>query len=313
MTAAPAPMPTWAWRLPLPPRYRSAEFWQFHRRDPQQLAERVEGQSLLKGLVWQGQPACLRLELGTDAVAAQLQRDGAGAPIAAGSAEDRSLQRLVRRMLGLAYPPADFEARFAGHAQLGPLLHAQAGLHVPASSTPFEALTWAITGQQISVAAAVSLRRRLVQVAGRPLGRGDLWAYPDAAQVAALDLEALRAAGFSQAKAATLLAVSTAVAAGDLPLDAWAEDEVLPVDAITAALLATKGIGPWTVHYALLRGYGWPDGSLHGDVAVRRALARLLGEEALSPAQTQAWLQAFAPWRALVGAHLWASLATGAY
>jgi len=30
-------------------------------------------------------------------------------------------------------------------------------LRVPVAATPFEALTWAITGQQISVAAAVSI------------------------------------------------------------------------------------------------------------------------------------------------------------
>ena len=33
---------------------------------------------------------------------------------------------------------------------------------MPGSPTPFEALTWAITGQQITVAVAVSLRRKLI-------------------------------------------------------------------------------------------------------------------------------------------------------
>ena len=35
-----------------------------------------------------------------------------------------------------------------------------------------------------------------------------------------------------------------------------------------------KGIGPWTVDYALLRGFARLDGSLHGDAAVRRQLQR---------------------------------------
>ena len=82
---------------------------------------------------------------------------------------------------------------------------------------------------------------------------------------------------------------------------------------IEDSLLAIKGIGPWTVHYALLRGFGWLDGSLHGDVAVRNALARLLDLPAVSQNDAEQWLAAFAPWRALVAAHLWASLSAKSY
>jgi DNA-3-methyladenine glycosylase II len=79
------------------------------------------------------------------------------------------------------------------------------------------------------------------------------------------------------------------------------------VDEIRARLLALKGIGPWTVDYALLRGFGWLDGSLHGDAAVRRGLQLLLGiEEKVSAKWVEDWLAGFSPWRALVGAHLWA-------
>jgi DNA-3-methyladenine glycosylase II len=81
----------------------------------------------------------------------------------------------------------------------------------------------------------------------------------------------------------------------------------LPVEEVRESLLRLRGIGPWTVNYALLRGFGWLDGSLHGDVAVRRKLQRLLGASAsMSEADTQSWLAQFSPWRALVAAHLWA-------
>lgn len=132
--------------------------------------------------------------------------------------------------------------------------------------------------------------------------------YPDAAHVAALEEEQLRAAGFSQTKARTVRAVSEQVLAGDLPLDDWLLD--LPADAVRERLLAVRGIGPWTVNYTLLRGFGWLDGSLHGDVAVRRALQMLTGStEKIGEAAARDWLASFSPWRALVGAHLWASLA----
>jgi len=80
----------------------------------------------------------------------------------------------------------------------------------------------------------------------------------------------------------------------------------LPVDDMRAQLLRLHGIGPWTVDYTLLRGFGWLDGSLHGDAAVRRKLQRLLGSTAaLTQDFTRSWLAQFSPWRALVAAHLW--------
>jgi DNA-3-methyladenine glycosylase II len=56
----------------------------------------------------------------------------------------------------------------------------------------------------------------------------------------------------------------------------------------------------------LLRGYGWLDGSLHGDAAVRRVIKTLMAVEQVSEKEAQQWLQAFSPWRALLAAHLWA-------
>ena len=240
---------------------------------------------------------------------------------------------MVQRMLGLAYPPSALAQAHGQHAQLGPLLARQAGLHVPAAPTPFEALSWAIVGQQISVAVAVSLRRKLIEAAGVALAASTqkaepraahLLAYPDAPQVLELNVDQLRALSFSQAKAQTLLSVAQALVDGELPLDDWAEQSAqgqwnaAAVDAVTQRLLAIKGIGPWTVNYCLLRGYGWPDGSLHGDVAVRRAIGLLQQKEkpdAAKPGVMQAriWLDQFQPFRALVAAHLWASLSDHSY
>ncbi|HSX51859.1 MAG TPA: hypothetical protein VLF09_12910, partial [Cellvibrio sp.] len=88
--------------------------------------------------------------------------------------------------------------------------------------------------------------------------------------------------------------------------DYW-QGNILAAQDIYNALIQVRGIGPWTVNYALLRGFGWLDGSLHGDVAVRRNLQRLLQcDEKIDEKTTQVWLERFSPWRALVAAHLWA-------
>ena len=328
---------------PLPAAYRLQEVLSFHQRDVEQLAEQVgqtaQGLPLLrKGLDWDGQPAWMELVWEAPAAHSAAKDCVVGGPLQvratlhlpahAAHPGDASVQArwaaTVRRMLGLAYPPEALEAAHANHPLLGPLLRAQAGLHVPAAPTAWEALTWAITGQQISVAAAVTLRRRLIRAAGTPLpldgcDAAPLFTYPSAAQVAQLGAEGLRAAGYSQSKTRALLALAAQVVSGALPLEGWVQASdagkirAADVDAAMQQLLAVPGIGPWTVHYTLLRGLGWPDGSLHGDVAVRKALARLQGVERITEAQTRDWLAPFAPWRALVAAHLWASLSAKAY
>ncbi|TAL03126.1 MAG: DNA-3-methyladenine glycosylase 2 family protein, partial [Porticoccaceae bacterium] len=160
-----------------------------------------------------------------------------------------------------------------------------------------------IIGQQISLAAAISVRRRLIEAVGVRHSSG-LACFPDAERLLMLDETALRQAGLSQTKARTLQMLSREVVADRLPLTTWLVTQ--PIEEIREQLLSLRGIGPWTVSYALLRGFGWLDGSLHGDVAVRRQLQRLLGAtEKPGEDFTRDWLSEFSPWRALVAAHLW--------
>lgn len=285
--------------IALPHDFRAHDFFEFHGRDALRVAECVDGRTLRKGLVWAGRATCLTLALHERQVAAELAIDG----LAAGEAF--ALENMVRRMLGLTQPVAAFEQAHRAHAQLGPLIAAHAGLRVPLAATPFEALTWAVTGQQISLGAAVALRRKLICMAGLQHS-GGLYCYPDAACIAALQVEDLRAAGFSQSKAHTLLTLAQRVQSQQLPLQDWLT-QPLPAEEAGARLLSIRGIGPWTVNYTLLRGYGWLDGSLHGDAAVCRGLQTLLGGRVKVDAeQARLWLAQFSPWRALAAAHLWA-------
>ncbi len=282
----------------LPPDFRPDDVLAFHARDTQQLAERVGPDRVAKGLVWQGHPTQLEIHFRPGHADARLAIDGPHDGTAA------PLDKFVRHLLGLTQPVDSFEAAHRSHPQLGPLIAAHPGLRVPQAATPFEALSWAVTGQQISVHAALALRRRLIGVAGITHSAG-LACYPDAFALVRLNEPALHAAGFSRSKTQTLLSLARLVAEGHLPLDTWRDGT--PADEIRDHLLAVRGIGPWTVNYTLLRGFAWLDGSLHGDAAVRRKLQALLGQaERITADKAEAWLTPFSPWRALVAAHLWA-------
>lgn len=295
--------------ISLPRNFRLADFLAFHQRDAQMLAEIVKEQQLQKGIVWQGMPACITFTFAKKQVDIRLHIDSGRKKLDAEKVQSR-LHQHAQHMLGLNQTIADFEKFVVEHPELGHLITRQSGLRVPQAATTFEALTWAIIGQQISVSAAVSVRRKLIQHTGLQHSSG-IWCYPSATQIAAFTADDLRPLGFSQTKARTVVELGKIIHNGDLPLDNWLNDywqgSTLAAQDIYDALIQVRGIGPWTVNYTLLRGFGWLDGSLHGDVAVRRNLQWLLNTtDKVNEETTRDWLAGFSPWRALVAAHLWA-------
>ena len=281
--------------IPLPPGYRVADVLAFHARDAEGVAEQASATGFRKGVMLDGVPVRFDVAFTPEVATCTLAADGP-LPDAAADA--------LPGMLALRIDPAPFATAVRDDPLLGPLVARTPGLRIVQSATVFEALTWAVIGQQINLSFAISLRRTLILLAGRQHSSG-LWCYPEAADVAALESTALTARKFSRAKAETILRLAQLVVAGDLSLA-----REVPVDQVVTQLLAVKGIGPWTVNYALLRGYGYADCSLQGDVAVRSALQRLLGEDVKPDiARTEAWLAQYTPYRTMVAAYLWANLA----
>lgn len=282
--------------IALPAGYRHADALAFHGRDADALAEQVDATDhagrIRKGVLLDSVPTLLDITLHADRAECTIDAD-----IISTAADDALVN-----MLGLRIDPAPFEAMVRTDPLFAPVVARQPGLRVIQSATVFEALTWAIIGQQINLPFAIALRRSFIAQAGRPHPSG-LWCYPEAPDVARLDPDQLTSRKFSRAKAETLLRLARLVADGDVSLARDAD-----AAGVGARLLAIKGIGPWTVNYALLRGYGYPDCSLQGDVAVRTAIGRLQGAERPDMAQAEAFLQAYRPHRTMAAAYLWASL-----
>ncbi|HZJ96100.1 MAG TPA: 3-methyladenine DNA glycosylase 2 [Thiopseudomonas sp.] len=287
--------------IALPSDYQTAAFLSFHQRDSQQFAERVSDDTLEKGLLWYGQPAVLKIQFTADQAHGQLQLDG---QTNSRLDNEKHWQQWLEYFTGVQQPIAEFIAQHQQHPELGPLLRQQPGLRVAQTSSPFEAISWAIIGQQISVAAALNIRRRFIELSGIQHSSG-LYCYPDAHTVAQLTIEQLRSAGLSQNKARAIATLSKQLSSNQLHFPEQVTADT--IKQLRSELLGISGVGPWTVNYTLMRGFAWLDGSLHGDAAVRRYLQVLLNKESLSAKQAEQWLQQFSPWRALVAAHLWQS------
>lgn len=284
--------------IKLPRHYRSVDFLDFHQRDALMVAERVCNNVLNKGIVWKGNAVHLSIEFQKNRANVELQIEGKK------PYDPVLLKTAIERMLGLQQNITAFEKTFSTHPQLGALIEKSSGLRIAVTATPFEAISWAIIGQQISLSAAISIRRKFIQLANIKHTSG-LWCYPDEYIVSKLSEESLRQAGFSQAKANTLIALSHHLINNKINLNDLQMNKE-SIENISTQLMQIRGIGPWSINYALLRGFGWLDGSLHGDVAVRRSLQKLLSSpDKISEKETQQWLLEFSPWRALVAAHLW--------
>lgn len=285
-------------RIPLPQGYRVRDVLAFHGRDAEGVAEQVGEQGLRKGILLGGVAVLIEIVFIDAAAICRIAPDADLGP-----AQQEAVRDALLNMLGLRIDPAAFADFARDDALLGPILARQPGLRIVQSATVFEALTWAIIGQQINLGFAIALRRTLIQLAGRQHTSG-LWCYPEAADVARLALEDLTSHKYSRAKADTVLRLAKLVHEGALSLERGRD-----LVEVSRELLAVKGIGPWTVNYALLRGYGYADCSLHGDVAVRTALHRLMGGEARPGiVEAERLLERYKPHRTMAAAYLWASL-----
>lgn len=209
-----------------------------------------------------------------------------------------------RRLLDLDADLLHVHAVLGDDRALAPALRAHPGLRVPGTVDPGELLVRALLGQQVSVPAARTFAARLVALAGDPLPTptGSVThAFPSSAAIADADLASI---GLTTRRAATVRAAARALADGELRLDEAAERATA-----RARLLATHGIGPWTVEYVAMRALRDPDAFPDTDLVLRRrAAAAGLGS---SRAELTRRAERWRPWRAYAAQLLWTHRPTG--
>ncbi len=284
--------------LALPPDYPLASLLAQLARDPHSLSERLDGLAYHAATRLEGRAFRLSLDFtrsrDDSAVVLRLPDDLPPALRAEAAAR-------VARLLGLAQDAAGF-ARLARKLGLARLVAGRESLRLPQYLTPWDALLWAILGQQINLPFAFRLRRALTELAGEPVGDG-LSAPPSPAAVAALAPAALAQRQFSRQKIRTLLVAARLVASGALDLGKLAAGSATRAE---RALLDVPSLGPWTVNYVLMRGLGFADCTPYGDTGLTGGLQRLLALDRRPDADaTRRLMLPFSPHRSLATAHLW--------
>jgi DNA-3-methyladenine glycosylase II len=151
-----------------------------------------------------------------------------------------------------------------------------------------------VCGQQLSTAAAATIRNRLF-AAFMPFGH-------EAVRAARIDK--LRRLGLSAAKIKSIKEIGKAVAKEHIDLTAVGN---MDADVAHATLTALHGVGPWTADIYLLFCLGHADAFPSGDLAVQEAARIALGLRKRPDAKALTKIaEAWRPWRGVAAHLLWA-------
>lgn len=138
---------------------------------------------------------------------------------------------------------------------------------------PFRSLTSGICGQQVSGAAAKSIKNKFVALYNEG---NDVHVWPSTEQVAKTSIELLRTAGLSQRKAEYIQGLAEKFENGELSTQMLlrASDEE-----VMEKLIAVRGLGKWSVEMFACFGLKRMDILSTGDLGVQRGMAFWFGKD----------------------------------
>lgn len=173
----------------------------------------------------------------------------------------------------------------------------------------FEALTWAILGQQINLTFAYTLKKRFVECYGESLTYDGhtFWLFPEAENVAALEIDDLRKLQFSTRKAEYILGVAKLLVSGELSKERLLQQH--DYEKVHQELTAIRGIGAWTADYVMMKCLHHPSAFPIADVGLHHAIRNQLGMDRKPTIEeikelSKPWLG----WEGYATFYLWRSL-----
>lgn len=183
------------------------------------------------------------------------------------------------------------------------------GLRMMCIPDLFEALTWAIMGQQINLTFAYKLKQRFVEHFGECLTfeGNTFWLYPTFERIATLSVKELITLQFTVRKAEYVIGVAKAMTNGELTKEMLLQEPTY--EQAKKSLLGIRGVGPWTADYALMKclhqssAFPIADVGLHNALKVPLGLNRKPTIEEIKDVATN-----WQGWQAYATFYLWRSL-----
>lgn len=138
---------------------------------------------------------------------------------------------------------------------------------------PFESLASGIISQQVSGAAARSIKAKFLALFDT---RDRTTRFPHPSEVAPVPVETLRTAGLSQRKAEYIKGLAEKFANGELSTEMLHD---APYEELVEKLIAVRGLGRWSVEMFACFGLKRMDVFSVGDLGVQRGMAAFVGRD----------------------------------
>jgi DNA-3-methyladenine glycosylase II len=183
------------------------------------------------------------------------------------------------------------------------------GLRVIGIPDLFEALAWAIMGQQINLTFAFTLKRHFVQKYGENFIYKDkiYYLFPEPETIAKLHVSDLTAMQFTTRKSEYVIGVAEAMVDQTLTKEALFKME--SYDEMQKSLISIRGIGKWTADYAIMKCLKNTSALLITDVGLHNALKFQLGlEEKPTLEEIKEMALGWTNWESYATFYLWRSL-----
>lgn len=290
--------------IPAGPLFSFRECHWFLHRNFDDCLHTIEPNGVKKALLLNGKPVLIGLSGNDRALEVTLLKGKATA------AMQTAIAAYLADWFDMERDIAPFYQLLQQHPRLSYMAADYRGLRMIGIPDLFEALCWGIIGQQINLAFAYRIKRRLVEQYGTRIehNKATHYLFPSCETLAGVDPQELKALQFSAQKAMYLVNLAKAFACGDMSKEKLA---ALPDFASRQkALTQLKGIGVWTANYALMKSLKEQASIPYGDAGLLNALlAHDIITQKTATAAIDRFFRSFAGWESYLVFYLWRSLA----
>ncbi|WP_026695898.1 DNA-3-methyladenine glycosylase family protein [Peribacillus kribbensis] len=285
-----------------PNEFNAEECLVFLRRSDLESTHHVIGSEIYKGIKLSGEKLALKIRLEDNRIRIGFLPDPP-------SAEWRRKAALfVREWLDLDRDLSVFYEAASKDSLLERIVPRYYGLRLIGIPDLFEALTWAVIGQQINLKFAYTLKKRFVEFFGESIEteEGSFRLFPEPGRIEALQPEELRPLQFTWRKAEYVIGIAKAVVERKISKHGL---QALPQEKARAQLLELKGVGAWTADYTAMKCLRDTTAFPAADAGLHQALKRELEmDRKPKPEELQQLQQEWAPFQAYAVFYLWRSL-----
>jgi DNA-3-methyladenine glycosylase II len=189
------------------------------------------------------------------------------------------------------------------------LAHKYYGLRIMCIPDLFEALVWAIMGQQINLTFAYTLKKRFVELFGESLTfEGEtFWLFPSFDKIASINVDDLRKLQFTSRKAEYIIGIAKAMENGELTKELLLQKK--DYQQMQKSLMMIRGVGAWTTDYVMMKCLHDASSFPVADVGLHNALKNQLGlERKPTIEEIKEYAVDWEGWQAYATFYLWRSL-----